>query len=118
MSITDELSERIRASFIGLSGSGREQLAPRLLLNYGLSFGAFYLNRDVKGFDTEVSFEGNSFGAEGEFSLDYFLTENFAFGIGGAIHIAPFKDITKQRVTVKSFDFNRVDLFGGFRAYF
>ena len=102
----------------GLSGVGREQIGDSFQLNYGVSLGVFVLKSDASGFSRKERFEDISFCAEGEFSLDFFIIENFAIGLGAALQVAPFQELKDGRVFLNSFEFNRIDLFGGIRAYF
>lgn len=118
LSSTDIVSEEISATMYGLSGVGREQFGDSFQLNYGVSLGVFVLKSDASGFSRRIAFEEISLCGEGEFSLDFFITENLAIGTGAAIQIAPFEELREGRVFVNSFDFNRIDLFGGIRAYF
>jgi hypothetical protein len=118
MEFTDKVSEKIGATFIGLSGMHKEQLGNKVQMNFGIAIGILFLQSDFEGFDNEIKFSDNSLGGEGEVSLDYFITQNFALGLGVAVNIGPIQEMVDQGITVKSLDFNRLDVFGGIRFYF
>jgi len=118
MEFTDRVSEEIRATFIGLSGIHKEKIGAKVQMNFGIAIGVFILQSDFEGFDNEINFSDNSLGGEGEVSLDYFVTQNFALGLGVAVNIGPIQEMVNQGITVKSLDFNRLDVFGGIRFYF
>jgi hypothetical protein len=118
MELTDRVSEEIGATFIGLSGMHKETLGAKVQMNFGIALGIIFLQSDFEGFDSEINFSDNSLGGEGEVSLDYFITQNFALGIGVAVNIGPIQEMVDQGITVNSLDFNRLDVFGGIRFYF
>lgn len=118
MEFTDRVSEEIRATFIGLSGMHREKLDAKFQMNFGIALGIIILQSDFEGFGNEINFSDNSLGGEGEVSLDYFIAQNFALGIGVAVNIGPVQEMVDQGITVNALDFNRIDVFGGIRFYF
>ena len=116
---TVNVSEDINARFFGLSVMHREPIGRKFEINLSLAVGVLFLKSEVEGLTLfPITFNGDSFALDGELNFEYYLSEAVSMGIGAAINLGPIQEVADDDIILESFDFNRVDLVGGFRFHF
>jgi hypothetical protein len=116
---TVTVSENINARFFGLSFMHSEPISSKFEVNLSIALGVFFLKSELEGIGLfPITFNGDSFALDGELNLEYHLAETVSIGMGAGINLGPIREMQDDDIIVQSFDFNRIDLFGGLRFHF
>lgn len=119
------LSSDVSLLFIGPSFMGRYYFPESsFMINYSVSLGYLRFRQEDFFIDTRTTFEGSSFGLNGDVGLELLLAENFALGVGVGFGLGAVSrvDVTENGETFEvELDepegLNRISFFGGVRFH-